>query len=196
MSIKVLSLGSVASAARGILITGGTNATPIVATLTAGHRQRNGSRLAIAGVTGLTAMNTEGRTLRSVAATTAILDGSAGNGVFGGTAVVAVACDQTPFLANHSAAAFASDLGGGALFQGTIVFEGADSVDATQFYYTNTSGVATAGFKDALMSGEIAIPAFGAAGGGSVHVEVTMSRYMTFRCSAYTGGTGIGGLMA
>jgi hypothetical protein len=57
--MKLNSLGTVSSAARGILITGGTNATPIVATLTAGHRQHNGDRIAIQGVTTLTAMNGE-----------------------------------------------------------------------------------------------------------------------------------------
>ena len=57
MSLKLRSLGTMSSAARGILITGGTNATPIVATVTAGHRLKDGDRIAIAGVTTLTAMN-------------------------------------------------------------------------------------------------------------------------------------------
>ncbi len=195
MSVKVLSLGSFASAARGVLITGGTNATPIVATVTAGHRQRNGSRIAIAGVTTLTAMNGEW-TLRAVGASAATLDGSVGNGAFGGTATVSIVCDRTPFLPGHSAAATAMDLGGAAVFQGTIVFEKADSIDATQHYYTNSSGVATAGFADALLSGEIAIPAFGAAGGGSIKVEVSLGRYMVGRCSAFTSGTGMAVLEA
>ncbi len=185
MSIKVRSLGHVASAARGILITSGTNATPIVATVTAGHRLKNGDRIAIAGVTTLTAMNGDW-SVSSVGAAAATLDGSAGNGAFGGTAVVAVLCDQTPFLPRHSAAAMIDDTPGGAVFVGTIVLEAADSVDATQFYYTNSSGVATAGFKSALKSGEIAIPA--ATAGGGLALEVDLSRYMTLRCSAYTSG--------
>jgi hypothetical protein len=57
MSIKQRSLGTCSSAARGILITGGTNATPIVATITAGHRLKNDDRIASQGVTTLTAMN-------------------------------------------------------------------------------------------------------------------------------------------
>jgi len=195
MSLKMTSLGTVSSAARGILITSGTNATPIVATVTAGHRQRNGSRIAITGVTTLTAMNGEW-TLRSVGATTATLDGSVGNGAFGGTAVVAALCDRSPFLPNHSAVAVVGDIGVAAIFVGTVVIEGADSFDATQFYYTNTSGAATAGFKDSLLSGEIAIPAQTVVGGGSCHVEVALSRYMTMRCSAYTSGTAQGLLMA
>src|SRR5579885_2856453 len=103
MSVKVRSLGSVSSAARGILITSGTNATPIVATVTAGHGLKNDDRIAISGVTTLTAMNGE-FSLDSVGATSATLRGSAGNGAFGGTAVVAAVMDRSPHIAKHSAA--------------------------------------------------------------------------------------------
>lgn len=192
MSIKQISLGTCSSAARGILITGGTNATPIVATITAGHRLKNGHRIAIAGVTTLTSMNGDW-SVDTVAATTANLTGSAGNGAFGGTAVVAALCDRTPFLVRHSALA-QINWPSGAVFIGTLVFEAADSVDATQFYYTNSSGVATAGFKDALQSGEIAIPA--ATAGQVMTVEVSLSRYMTMRASAYTSGVAGGALAA
>jgi hypothetical protein len=102
MSTKVQSLGSAGSAVAGILITSGTNATPIVATVTAGHGLKNGDRIAIAGVTGLTAMNGVW-TLGSVGATTATLLGSVGNGAFGGTAVVGVVFDKTPFMKGHAA---------------------------------------------------------------------------------------------
>lgn len=193
--LKYNSLGTVSSAARGILITGGTNATPIVATVTAGHRQNNGQRIAIQGVTTLTSMNGEW-TIGSVGATVATLLGSAGNGAFGGTAVVAKVMDTTPFIAKHSAVAFTGDIGVAVIFIGTVVIESADSVDGTQFLYTNSSGVATAGFKDALLSGEIAIAAQTVVGGGSCPVEVQLSRYMALRCSAYTSGTLIAGLMA
>jgi len=192
MSLKLRSLGTMSSAASGILITGGTNATPIVATVTAGHRLKDGDRIAIAGVTTLTAMNGDW-TVKSVAATTATLDGSAGNGAFGGTAVVAVLCDQTPFLPRHSAIAGLNQPSG-AVFVGTVVFEVADSVDATQFYYTNSSGVATAGFASALKSGEIALPA--ATAGQIIEVEVDLARYMTVRASAYTSGVAQGVLKA
>lgn len=195
MSLKLKSLGTCASAARGILITSGTNATPIVATVTAGHRQQNGARLAIAGVTTLTAMNGDW-TVSAVGATAATLDGSKGNGAFAGTAVVAAICDRTPFNAGHSGVLVTSDIGVAAIFVGTVLCESADSVDATQFYYTNSSGVATAGFKDALLSGEIAIPAQTVVGGGAALVEVRLSRYMTFRCSAYTSGTIAGVLLS
>lgn len=196
MSIKFKPLGSVASAARGILITSGTNATPIVATVTAGHRQRNGDRLAIVGVTGLTAMNGDW-TIASVGATAATLQGSAGNGIFGGTAVVAAICDVSPFHARHSAFAITGQTPGAAVLVGTVVFEYADNIkaDNTAFQYTNSSGVSTDGFNSALLSGEIAIPA-ATAGQGGFGVEVSLARYMTFRCSAYTSGGATGGLLA
>lgn len=173
------------SAVRGILITGGTNATPIVATVTAGHQLKNDDRIAIAGVTTLTAMNGEW-TLKSVGATTATLDGSAGNGAFAGTAVVSVLCDRTPFQAGHDAALHVGNLAGTAAFVGTVVCEYADSIDATQHYYTNSSGVATAGFADAMPSGVAAIPA--ASAGIGIIRQVRLRRYMTIRASAYTSG--------
>lgn len=192
MSLKQRSLGTCSSAARGILITGGTNATPIVATVTAGHRLKNGDRISITGVTTLTAMNGDW-SVSAVAATTASLDGSAGNGAFGGTAVVAVVADKTPFLPRHSAV-LTINQPSGAVFVGTLVFEVADSVDATQFYYTNSSGVATAGFKDGMASGEIALPA--ATAGQVMQIEVPLARYNTIRCSAYTSGVAGAALLA
>lgn len=185
MSIKARSLGSFTSAARGILITSGTNATPIVATVTAGHGLKNDERIAIAGVTTLTAMNGEW-SIDSVGATAATLRGSAGNGAFGGTAVVSLLCDRTPFQPRHSAVVVIGNTPGSAVFVGTLVIEGADSLDATQHYYTNSSGVATAGFRDMVPSGEAAIPA--ATAGIGWAVEVSLARYMTARCSAYTSG--------
>src|SRR5574341_528622 len=169
MSLKQRSLGTCSSAARGILITSGTNATPIVATVTAGHRLKNGDRIAIVGVTTLTAMNGDW-TVSSVGAAAATLDGSAGNGAFGGTAVVAVCCDRSPFFPRHSAIAQLMQPSG-AVFVGTVVFEYADShkSDESNFQYTNSSGVATDGFNSALLSGEIAIPA--ATAGQIISVE-------------------------
>lgn len=192
MSLKTKSLGTVGSAAAGILITSGTNATPIVATITAGHRLKNGDRISIAGVTTLTAMNGDW-TLGSVGAAVGTLLGSAGNGAFGGTASVAVICDATPFMYNHAGVLVMGNTPGAAVFVGTVVIEGADSVDATQFYYTS-SGVATAGFTSALLSGEIAIPA--ATAGIGMTLEVKMYRYMRFRCSAYTSGNANAQLLA
>lgn len=190
MSIKAKSLGTCSSAARGILITDGTNATPIVTTVTAGHRLKNGDRIAIAGVTTQTAANGDW-TVSSVGATAATLDGSAGNGAYAGTAVVAALCDRTPFMPKHSAIVQLNQPSG-AVLVGTVVIEYADSVDATQFYYTASTGVATAGFTSALLSGEIAIPA--ATAGQAITVEVLLQRYMTMRASAYTSGV-VGGVL-
>lgn len=187
MSIKTRSLGSVTSAARGILITSGTNATPIVATVTAGHGLKNNERIGIVGVTTLTAMNGDW-SLDSVGATAATLRGSAGNGAFGGTAVVAALCDVNPFQARHSAAVIIGNTPGQAVLVGTVVIEYADSFksDFSNFQYTNSSGVATDGFNSSLQPGEQAIPA--ATAGIGWALEVSLGRYMTFRCSAYTSG--------
>jgi hypothetical protein len=194
MSIKQRSLGTCSSAARGILITGGTNATPIVATITAGHRLKNGDRIGIVGVTTLTSMNGD-FPVDTVAATTANLTGSVGNGAFGGTAVVAVLCDQTPFNPRHSAIAMINQPSG-AVFVGTLVFEYADQrkSDNTEFGYTDTSGNYSSGLTSALKSGEIAIPA--ATAGQVMALEVSLARYMTMRCSAYTSGVAGGVLIA
>lgn len=192
MSMKLRSLGTMSSAARGILITGGTNATPIVATITAGHRLKDGDRICIQGVTTLTAMNGD-FPVDTVAATTANLTGSAGNGAFGGTAVVAVVCDQTPFLPRHSSVVTVGQPSG-AVFVGTLVIEKADSTDGTQFLYTASTGVATAGFTSALKTGEIAIPA--ATAGQVMQLEVSLARYMTARCSSYTSGVASATLVA
>jgi hypothetical protein len=193
MSLKLRSLGTMSSAARGLLITGGTNATPIVATVTAGHRLKDGDRIGIVGVTTLTAMNGDW-SVKTVGATVATLDGSAGNGAFGGTAVVAVLCDTTPFNTRHSALA-ALTQPSGAVFVGTVVYEKADlrKADNTEFQ-ADVSGVATSGFVSALKTGEIAIPA--ATAGQILALEVDLGRYMTVRCSAYTSGVAQGVLVA
>lgn len=186
MSIKVRSLGSFTSAARGILITSGTNATPIVATVTAGHGLKNDERIGIVGVTTLTNMNGDW-SLDSVGATAATLRGSVGNGAFGGTAVVALLCDRTPFNARHAGLVLIGNTPGQAVFVGTVVIEGADETDSgkTTFQY-DSSGVATNGFRDKVPSGEAAIPA--ATAGIGWALEVSLDRYMTARCSAYTSG--------
>jgi len=187
MSIKVRSLGSFTSAARGILVTGATNATPIVATVTAGHGLKNDERIGIVGITTLTAADGDW-SLDAVGATAATLRGSVGNGAFAGTAVVAVLCDRTPFNKGHAGLIMLGNTPGQAVFVGTLVIEGADSMDSglTVFQYTNSSGVATSGFADKVPSGEAAIPA--ATAGIGWELEVALSKYMTARCSAYTSG--------
>lgn len=195
MSIKLRSLGSVGSAARGIVMSGATNATPIVLTVSAGHRLKNGDRVGIVANTGNTAANGD-FTLSTVAATEVTLVNSAGNGTQAGTPIMAVCCDQTPFLPRHSAVASIHDTPGGAVLVATVVLEAADGMasDLSAFQYTNSSGVAVSGFRSALKSGEIAIPA--ATAGGGIMVEVDLARYMTFRCSAYTSGGALANLIA
>jgi hypothetical protein len=172
MTIKVLSLGSVGSAAAGILISDGTNATPIVATIGAGHGLKNGDRITISGVTGNTAMNGDWE-LEFTAATTVKLLGSVGNGTTAGTIAVAVLCDRTPFLPNYSVAGHIGNTSGAAVLVGTVLIEGSGD---------NST------FATALATGQEAIPA-ATAGIGMIR-EVKLSKYMRFRASAWTSGNG------
>lgn len=99
---RMESLGTAGSAADTLTISGSTNATPIVITLGAGHGKKDGSRIAIAGITGNTAANGEW-TLKFTGTNTAQLLGSVGNGTHGGTPRVATIFDQTPLMRGHSA---------------------------------------------------------------------------------------------
>jgi hypothetical protein len=186
MSTKLRSLGTVSAAARGIVVTSGTNATPIVATITAGHRLKDGDRIGIVGVTGLTAMNGDW-TVKRVTDTTYQLLGSKGNGAYGGTAVAAALMDLTPHQEKHAALCLIGQPSG-AVLVGTLVIEGATQrkSDNTEFGYTDSSGNYASGFTSALMSGEVAIPA--ATAGQVIALEVSLMRYMTLRASAYTSG--------
>lgn len=195
MSLKLRSLGSAVAATRGIVMSAIVTGTPLHITLTAGHRLKNGDRIAIAG--NAADNKTFGEwSVSGVAATDAILDGSSGDAALSGTPVIAVLCDRTPFLPRHSAVAVVGAGAGAAATDGiaTVVLEGADSMVSTGFQYTNSSGVATSGFKDALLSGEIAIPAFNDF--GSVFVEVSLMRYMTMRITSWTSGTFAAALLA
>lgn len=192
MSTKVQSLGSAGSAVATILITGGTNATPIVATVTAGHGLKNGDRIAIAGVTGNTAMNGVW-TVGSVGATTATLLGSAGNGTYGGTAIVGRVFDQTPHMKGHSATLFFGAPGA----VGTVFLDAfasyADFALATQANpggaqfpvqnpaWTNTNGNATT----TPASSSLALTA-AVTGNGE---EIVLPYILRCRVSAYTSGT-------
>lgn len=185
--MKTKSLGSASAAARGIVMSAITTGTPLVITLTAGHRLKNGDRIAIAG--NAADNGTFGEwTVSSVGATAATLDGSTGSTALSGTPVIAALCDKTPFLPRNAAACHIASGVGAAATDGiaTAVIEGADSVISTGFRYTDSSGTETSGFKSALKSGEIAI-AFNDFGG--LMVEVDLMRYMTFRLSAWTSGT-------
>jgi hypothetical protein len=171
--MKNQSLGAASSAVAGILVTGGTNATPIVATITAGHGLKDGDRLAIVGVTGLTAMNGIW-TLERVTDTTYKLLGSKGNGTFGGTAIAAVCMDKTPFMQNHSMVAKIGDRPGAAVFVGTVQIQGCNEDTLT----TWVDAVAALGAEP--------IPA--ATAGIDYAAEVKAYKYMRSICTAYTSG--------
>lgn len=68
-------------------ISGATNATPVVLTLSSGHGLSSGDLVGIAGMGGLTSLNGKIWQLASVGATSATVVGSAGNGTYtsGGT---------------------------------------------------------------------------------------------------------------
>lgn len=177
--MKVQSLGTVTSAAAGIVPSGGTNAAPIVVTVGANNRLVTGNRVAIQGTTGLTAMNGIW-SITKASATTFSLDGSAGNGTYGGSPTLAVVCDKTPFMRGHSAVAVITQVPGSAVFVGTALVEGSNQTD--------DAWQSSPSYSDANVgsTGDIAMPA--ATAGAQYLVEVTMYRYMRFRCSAYTSG--------
>lgn len=190
MSNKVISLGSAGSAVAGILISGATNATPIVLTLAAGHGLKNGDRLAVSGITGNTNANGEW-TLASVGATTATLVGSVGNGTYGGTPRAAVMCDATPHMKLHSAALH---LGGNLV--GTLDIEsyetyadfaagqnngGAVAPVLSPSLGTNSAGSASTPAKTTITA---------AATNAGFVAEVKLARYMRAVVTAYTSGTG------
>lgn len=175
--MKTLSLGTIsASATSGVLMTGGTNATPIVATITAGHGLKTGDRVHISGVTGLTAMNGEWE-LEFASATTAKLVGSVGNGTFGGTAVVNVVCKKTPFMPRHSALAVVQ----GNISAGTIDIEGHDGTESSAGVLDSSLWV------KASKTGAAAI--LPAATAGST-VEVFMYPYMRVAAKSALTGSG------
>lgn len=160
MSIKVQSLGVVAggTAHEGLRVSGGTNATPIVLTLNAGHGLKVADRVISSGITGLTGANgTFG--LSAVAATTATLEGSVGNGTYGGTPLLRAVMDKTPFMHRHSAAGF---IAAADAYDGVAVIE---------------SSADNSTFADAIKSVALG------AGQDNLHIEVELGLYMRFRSS-------------
>ena len=158
MSTKIQSLGVIAggTAHEGLRVTTGTNATPIVLTLNAGHGLKVNDRIRVGGITGLTAANGDWN-VSVVAATTITLEGSVGNGAFGGTATCRVLNDKTPFLKGHDASVF---VGAMDTYDGTVIIEGSDD-DTT--YATAVKGAALVAAQD------------------NVFIEVSMARFMRLR---------------
>ncbi len=180
MSLQTRSLGQAAAVARGLTISTTTNATPIVATLGAGHRQKNGDRIAITGITGNTNANGEW-TLEFTGANTAKLLGSKGNGAHGGSPVVSALCDVTPFLPRHKAVAQIYFNFGTASPNGvTAAVHGSD--DNSSFAEASDDG---------------ALSGSGAAGITPVGlVQVTLKKYMILTATVWTAGTVAASLMA
>lgn len=201
--LKSVSLGGAGSAVAGHLISGATNATPIVITVAANSGLKTGDRVAISGITGNTGANGEW-TLEYVSATTFKLLGSVGNGTYGGTPRLALVFDKTPLMRGHSAM-----MGVTGNFVGSLLLEGFNSYDefaagnnsllgtveppivtAASGILTNTT--ATSASSSTLGSSTLAI----AATSESPHFELKLPRYLRVSVSAYTSGTYAGQIYA
>lgn len=196
MSLKAKSLGSAGSAVDLLLISGATNATPIVVTFAANNGLKDGDRVAIAGITGNTAANGEW-TLKMASATTAQLVGSVGNGTYGGTPRCAMVFDQTPLMKAHSAvmALFGNLVGTVTLtaFESLAEFTANDNsllgavqapiVSSSVQGVTNTN--ATSASSSTKATSALALAATNAGG----EYELKLPKYLHATVSAYTSGT-------
>lgn len=196
MAITTVTAGGAGSAVQGIVISGSTNATPIVITVAANSGLKTGDRIAIAGVTGNTAANGEW-TVEYVTATTFKLLGSVGNGTHGGTVRCALVFDKTPLHEDHNAIL---TLGGNLV--GTLLLEAFGSyaefaagdnslggavsapvpVSALSFI-TNTN--ATSASLSTIASSAIAM----AAAQEATPIPLRLPRYLRISVSAYTSGS-------
>lgn len=177
MSNKLQSLGTISgSATSGVTISGATNATPIVVTFGAGHGLKNADRVHISGITGNTGANGEWE-LKFTGDNTAQLLGSKGNGAYGGTPVVNVVCNVTPFLPRHSAVAVVQ----GNITAGTIEIEGHPG-DESSAGVLDTSKWE----KASVTSNSTVLPA---ATAGSM-VEVKLYKYMRVKAASALTGSG------
>ena len=165
-------LGTIGSAANGITISTTTNATPIVATFNTGHGLKDLDRVVVTGITGNTGANGEW-SIKFTGAATAQLLGSVGNGTHGGSPVVAVIMDVTPFRYGRRAVGFLHERTNTAVPVATCLIESSDD---------NSS------FADARSSGEEAIAANTGTNSYCSMLDVFLKRYMRFRASAWTSG--------
>lgn len=196
MSLKAKSLGSAGSAADMILITGATNATPIVITVAANSGLKTGDRIAIAGITGNTGANGEW-TIEAVTATTFKLLGSVGNGTYGGTPRVAQVFDQTPLMKGHSATLqIAGNLVGTVTltaFESLAEFTANDNslAGAVQAPIVSSSiqGVTNTNATSASTSTKATSALVLAATNAGIEAEVKLPKYLHATVSAYTSGT-------
>lgn len=198
MSLKAKSLGSAGSAVQMLLISGATNATPIVITVAANSGLKTGDRLAIAGITGNTGANGVW-TVEAVTATTFKLLGSVGNGTYGGSPRCAQVFDQTPTMKGHPAVL---QIGGN--LAGTLTLTSFASFD--EFVNNNNSlgGFVPAPIKSAAVQGVTNTNAtsaststkatsalvLAATNAGSEY-EIDLPYILHAEVTAYTSGTGI-----
>jgi hypothetical protein len=196
MTLKAKSIGSAGSAVDTILITGATNATPIVITVAANSGLKSSDRLAIAGITGNTAANGEW-TLEAVTATTFKLLGSVGNGVFGGTPRCAQIFDQTPLMKGHTATL---QLSGNLV--GTLTLTAFESYAEFAANDNSLSGSVTAPILSSAVQGVTNTNATSAststkatsalvlaATNAGAEYEIKLPRYLHASVTAYTSGT-------
>jgi hypothetical protein len=196
--LRARSLGSAGSAVDLLLITGATNATPIVVTFAANSGLKDGDRVAIAGITGNTAANGEW-TLKFVTATTYQLLGSVGNGAYGGTPRCAQIFDQTPTMKGHT-----GTLSVGGNLVGTLTLTAFNSLAEFTANDNSLLGAVVAPVLSASLQGITNVNATSAssstkatsalvmaATNAGVEAEVLMPRYLHATVSAYTSGTAI-----
>ena len=185
---KIRSLGVCTSAARGVEISGATNATPIVATVS-GAKFQAYERVGVFGVTGNTAANGIW-TYDRQSATTGNLVGSVGNGSPTMTkAVIAAVMDTTPFMKGHSAVAHAHLTADQVAFDGTFAVMGnkSGSTDA-EILASDEDDLATY-FEDIATQDGLAWSVPGATNDGiDEYREMKLRRWMYLNCSAYTAG--------
>lgn len=203
MSIKSVSIGSAGSAVGMHLITGATNATPIVVTFAANSGLKSGDRVLITGITGNTGANGEW-TLEYVSATTFKLLGSVGNGTYGGTPLCFLVFDKTPLMKGHSALmtmggncvgtmlieAFNDPESAAALSNASGGFTPAPVVSSAYSFVTNVNATSASTATKASSSIVMAATAEG------TPLELVLSKYMRFSLSAWTSGTHNGQISA
>lgn len=199
------SLGSATAAARGIVLSSATNATPHVATLAAlhgipsvaqvGDNFKSLRRFGIFGCTGGTSINGIWN-LRSTGANTFSLEGSVTNGAVTTTnGVIAAIMDSTPFMRGHSCVAVAHGMTDQIAFDGTFAImgniqgdgtgSGAGATDA-EILASDSTTLATF-FQNCVSDVAWGVP--GATNDGVTEFRnVYLRRWMYLDVSAYTAG--------
>jgi hypothetical protein len=196
MALKAKSIGSAGSAVDMILISGATNATPIVITVAANSGLKTGDRLAIAGITGNTGANGQW-TLEAASATTFKLLGSVGNGTYGGTPRAAQIFDETPIMEGHSATLQVSGNLVGTVtltsFKSYAEFSANDNslLGFVQAPVVSSAlqGITNANATSASSSTKATSALVMAATNAGIEAEVKLPRFLHATVSAYTSGT-------